>query len=114
MQTIKQTIENLHASLKDYIEATYHISAPSLIAQRQRLLDRDGVIHRVPYLESTPKYESGDAFGSMAGLSEAALELFNRLSAQEGELPKLIYDPPYRHQGESLKGSLVDGKTSSL
>lgn len=110
MQTIKQTIENLHASLKDYIEATYHISAPSLIAQRQRLLDRDGVIHRVPYLESTPKYQSGDAFGSMAGLPEAALELFNRLSAQAGELPKLVYDPPYRHQGESLKGSLIDGK----
>lgn len=110
MQTIKQTIESLHASLRDYIEATYHISAPSLIAQRQRLLDRDGVIHRVPYLESTPKYQAGDTFGSMAGLPEAALELFDRLSAQESGQPKLIYDPPYRHQGEALKGSLIDGK----
>lgn len=110
MQTIKQTIENLHASLKDYIEATYHISAPSLISQRQRLLDRDGVIHRTPYLESTPKYQSGDAFDAMVGLPDAALELFARLSVPEGKLPKLIYDPPYRHQGESLKGSLIEGK----
>lgn len=110
MQTIKQTIESLHASLKDYIEASYHISAPSLIAQRQKLLDRDGVIHRIPYLESTPKYLPGDAFDSMIGLPDAALKLFRKLSTTEGGLPKLIYDPPYRHQSESLKGSLVDGK----
>jgi ATP-dependent helicase YprA (DUF1998 family) len=110
MQTIKQTIENLHASLKDYIEATYHISSPSLIAQRQTLLDRDGVIHRSPYLESTPKYQSGQTFSAMQGLPEAALEVFNKLSETDGELPRLIYDPPYRHQGESLKGSLIDGK----
>lgn len=110
MQTIKQTIESLHSSLTDYIEATYHISAPSLIAQRKALLKRDGVIHRVPYLESTPKYQSGESFSAMAGLPDAALELFTRLCAPEGDLPKLIYDPPYRHQGESLKGSLVDSK----
>lgn len=110
MQTIKQTIDNLHASLKDYIEATYHISAPSLIAQRQQLLDRNGVIHRVPYLESTPKYQSGDAFASMSGLPPAALELLGKLSTSEADLPRLIYDPPYKHQGESLKNCLIDQK----
>lgn len=110
MQTIKQTIESLHGALRDYIEANYHISDPSLIAQRKALLDRDGVIHRIPYLESTPKYQSGESFASLAGLPDAALELFTRLSAPEGNLPKLIHDPPYRHQSESLKCSLVDGK----
>mgnify|MGYP003625687214 CR=1 FL=1 len=110
MQTIQQTIESLHTSLKDYIEAQYHISAPSLIAQRQKLLDRDGVIRRFPYLESTPKYLTAETFGSMAGLPEAALQLFTKLSSEEGELPKLIYDPPYRHQGESLAESLVNKK----
>lgn len=68
VQTIKETIENLHKSLSDYIEATYHISAPTLIRKRQELLKRDGVIHRVPYLESTAKYQTGDAFASMTGL----------------------------------------------
>lgn len=110
MQTIKQTIEQLHASLKEYIEATYHISAPSLIAQRQALLNKDGVIHRVPFLESTPRYQSGETFASMSGLPNAALELLGRLSMPEGDLPRLVYDPPYMHQGESLKTCLIDGK----
>lgn len=110
MQTIKETIENLLDSLSDYIEATYHISAPSLIAQRKVLLQRDGVIHRIPYLESTPKYKTGDPFGAMAGLPPAAQTLFARLSAPEDKLPRLIYDPPYRHQAESLRYNLIEGK----
>ncbi|RWR27258.1 DUF1998 domain-containing protein [Sinirhodobacter populi] len=110
MQTIKEIIENLHGSLSDYIEATYHISAPSLIAQRQRLLERDGVIHRIPYLESTPKYQTGDTFGSLVGLPSAAQTLFSRLSSPSDGLPRLIYDPPYKHQAESLRHNLIDGK----
>lgn len=110
MQTIKQTIDNLHGALKDYIEATYHISSASLISQREALLNRDGVIHRIPYLESTPRYKTGESFDAMDGLPDAALEIFTRLSVQEGNLPKRVYDPPYKHQGESLKGSLINGK----
>ena len=110
MQTIKETIENLHRSLCDYIEATYHISAPSLIEQRKTLLNRDGVIYRIPYLESTPKYQTGDTFASMPGLPDAAQLLFARLSAREGNLPRLIYDPPYSHQAESLRYNLINGK----
>ena len=82
MQTIKETIEDLHRALSDYIEATYHISAPSLIEQRRTLLNRDGVIYRIPYLESTPKYQTGDTFASMPGLPVAAQALFSRLSAE--------------------------------
>lgn len=110
MQTIKETIENLRGSLSDYIEATYHISAPSLIAQRQRLLERDGVIHRVPYLESTPKYQTGDRFDSMTGLPPAAQRLFSRLSSPGDGFPRLIYDPPYKHQAESLRHNLINGR----
>ena len=110
MQTIKDTIDDLHRALSDYIEATYHISAPSLIEQRQTLLNRDGVIYRIPYLESTPKYQTGDTFASMPGLPAAAQALFARLSAREGDLPRLIYDPPYSHQAESLRHNLIYGK----
>ena len=49
MQTIQETIEQLHGVLRDYIEATYHISARSLIARRKDLLDCPSVIHQVPY-----------------------------------------------------------------
>ena len=59
MQTIQETIKQLHDALSDYIEATYHISARSLIAQRKILLDKPTVIHQIPYLESTPRYETG-------------------------------------------------------
>jgi len=110
MQTIQETIKQLHCSLQDYIEATYHISASSLIAQRQELLARDGVIFRIPYLESTPKYVAGQNFAKMDGLPKAANELFARLSKPEGKLPRLIYDPPYRHQSESIHYNLIDGK----
>lgn len=110
MQTINETIARLHDALTEYIEATYHISAPSLIAQRQELLRKPEVIHQIPYIESTPRYETGRAFARMAGLPEAALEVFQSLARAEGELPKLLYDPPYRHQSESIDGSLIHGK----
>ncbi len=108
MQTIQQSIEQLHGALRDYIEATYHVSAKSLIDRRKALLNVPGVIHQVPYLESTPRYETGMLFSEMAGLPPAALEAFNAVSHAQGELPKLIYDPPYKHQSEAVRGSLID------
>ena len=85
-QTIQETIKQLHHSLRDYIEATYHISDPALIEQRKQLLDKPGIIHQVPYIESTPRYKSGAAFASMKGLSPAALEIYQMLSKPLVEL----------------------------
>jgi ATP-dependent helicase YprA (DUF1998 family) len=109
VQTINETITRLHEALTEYIEATYHISAPSLIAQRQELLKKPEVIHQIPYLESTPRYEAGKAFSDMPGLSKAALEVFQALSKSEDDLPRILYDPPYRHQSEAIDGSLIQG-----
>lgn len=108
MQTIQQSIDQLHGALSDYIEATYHISARSLIQRRKKLLDVPGVIHQVPYLESTPRYETGTTFSEMPGLAPAALQAFNAVSQAQGDLPKLIYDPPYMHQSEAVRCSLID------
>lgn len=110
MQTIQETIEQLHGALRDYIEATYHISARSLIARRQELLNRPGVIHQVPYLESTPRYQAREAFADMVGLPAAASQSYMALSKAEGGLPRLIYDPPYKHQSEAVRGSLIEGR----
>ena len=110
MQTIEEMILKLHESLRDYIEATYHISAPSLIAQRNELLKQDGVIHRTPYIESTPKYMTGESFALMAELPSAAKDLFARLSTGEGDLQRLIYDPPYKHQADALRHNLIEDK----
>ncbi len=108
METIQQSIHQLHGALRDYIEATYHISAKSLIHRRKALLDIPGVIHQIPYLESTPRYETGECFSEMTGLAPAALEAFNTVAQSQGDLPKLIYDPPYMHQSEAVRGSLID------
>ena len=110
MQTIQETIEQLHGALCDYIEATYHVSAKSLITQRKRLLKRPGVIHQIPYLESTPRYQTGQQFSDMAGLPSSSLEAFLTLSRPEGDLPQLIYDPPYQHQSQAVVGTLVQGR----
>ena len=60
--TIGETIDEVQTALKDYIEATYHISDPTLVAQRRRLLETVGVIHQEPYIESTPRYYAGKSF----------------------------------------------------
>jgi ATP-dependent helicase YprA (DUF1998 family)/Zn finger protein HypA/HybF involved in hydrogenase expression len=109
-QTIKETIRQLHASLRDYIEATYHISSPPLIEQRKELLNRPGVIYQIPYIESTPRYQSGEKFTAISGLPKAALAVYSGLSKSSVELPALIYDPPYKHQSDAIKNSLIDGK----
>ena len=70
--TIGQTIDELHASLRDYVEATYHISNSNLIQQRRRLLDDLGVIHQRPYLESTPRYSTGPSFSDIGSTSARA------------------------------------------
>lgn len=109
-QTIQQSIEELHGSLRDYIEATYHISAPALIRQRAALLDRPEVIHQVPFIESTPRYKTGYTFAQIPGLPPAALAAFTALSSKQGAFEQILYDPPYTHQSKSVQHSLVDGK----
>src|SRR5438105_4224711 len=105
--TIGETTQQLHGALRDYIEATYHVSHPLLVAQRRQLLDEPGVIHQRPYLESTPRYQTHQSFGEL-GLDDATLEIFSSLSKSDGELGVLIHDPPYQHQADSVKFSLVE------
>ena len=108
--TIGQTIQQLHRALRDYIEATYHVSHPTLVAQRGQLLEEPGVIHERPYLESTPRYRTGAAFQDL-GLDVAAMDVLSAVSKGEGGLDLLIHDPPYEHQAISTKLSLVDGRS---
>ncbi|MGB3975494.1 MAG: DEAD/DEAH box helicase [bacterium] len=108
--TIGETIQQLHHAVRDYIEATYHISHPTLVAQRRRLLEEPGVIHQRPYLESTPRYKTGLAFREL-GLNPAVLDVFAAVSKPEGDLGRLIHDPPYEHQAISTKLSLVEGRS---
>jgi ATP-dependent helicase YprA (DUF1998 family) len=106
-----RTIEQLHQALSDYIEATYHIGDERLVHQRKRLLDKIGVIHQEPYLESTPRYKAKERFAEIAGLDKAALEVFRISSTGASDQKLLVHDPPYGHQAESIKESVVSGRS---
>lgn len=109
-KTIHETIEELHKALQDYIEATYHIGNPALIVQRRQLLQQPGVIHQTPFIESTPRYETGKRFAEIDGLAPGALKAFQLLSGASGGASPVLHDPAYTHQCDAVKGVLVDKK----
>jgi ATP-dependent helicase YprA (DUF1998 family) len=108
--TIGETTQQLQRALRDYIEATYHISHPNLVTQRQTLLEEIGVIHQRPYLESTPRYKSGSALREL-GLDGAMLDTLSAVSNREANLEILVHDPPYQHQADAISLSLVGGRS---
>jgi len=107
-KTIHETIEQLHKALRDYIEATYHIGNPALIAQRRSLLERTGITHQVPYIESTPRYETGKTFAEIEGLAPATLQAFQMLTRSSNGEPLVIHDPAYTHQCDAVRLALVE------
>ena len=105
--TIQETIATLHDTLRGYIEATYHIADPRVVEQRRRLLQSAGGIFQKPFLESTPRYVTGNSYATMTNLPEAAREAFVQLSSSAQGRP-LLFDPPYRHQAESIEAILCE------
>ena len=104
--TIGETIAELHRSLRDYVEATYHISHPTLVELRRALLDQQAVISQRPYLESTPRYQSGASFVNISGLHPSVTQVL------AGVTGRLVYDPPYAHQATAMQTVLVDGRSA--
>lgn len=51
--------EHLKEMLVSYLDTTYKLSHPQVAQERLRLLERDGVISRYPYIETTPAFETG-------------------------------------------------------
>jgi Lhr-like helicase len=108
--TIGETIIKIQAALRDYIEATYHIGHPTVIAQRQVLVEQEGVLFRDPYFESTPRYQTDRRFNQL-DLDDAIKALFQRLTQKTEKLPQILYDPPYTHQAEALELTRRDDKS---
>lgn len=108
-KTINEAVSELHGSLVEYIEATYHIGHPGLIEQRKNILKAKGVIHQEPYIESTPRYVAGNRFRDIHGLHQAALDLFETL-AKPLNGKNIVFDPPYEHQAEAVEAILVARK----
>lgn len=108
--TIGQTIDEIRAALRDYIEATYHVGHPAIIEQRRVLLEAPGVIAQIPYLESTPRYADGQRFGDL-GLPAPAAELFALMADWSAGGAGLLHDPPYDHQARALQAAVNEGRS---
>jgi len=108
--TISETISEIRKALHEYIEATYHIGHPSLIRQRQLLLDKLGNTYQAPFLESTPRYTSGKRFAEL-DLDPAVHQLFGSLTSTGGGRTPLLFDPPYTHQATALEATARDDRS---
>ena len=108
--TVAETVSELHRALRDYIEATYHVSHPALVAERRALLGTPGVISQRPFFESTPRYRKQRRFRDITDLPKAVLDLFDAISRaprSEVDGKRLIFDPPYEHQLRAVETALV-------
>ncbi len=108
--TIAETTQQITASLRDYIEATYHIGHPVLVAQRRALLEQEGVLFQAPYIESTRRYTPSRSFADLDIPSEAK-ELLEMMSQPSGSRDPILNDPPYTHQAIALEETLSRGKS---
>ncbi|WP_227243243.1 DEAD/DEAH box helicase [Paraburkholderia caribensis] len=93
-------LQNLHCALSDYIEATYHISNPSLVDLRRAILDQQGTISQQAYVESTPLYQGRRKFRDLA-IPQQARDFLSYLGTAEAG--RLVFDPPYDHQADALE-----------
>ena len=111
--TIAETVDEIRASLRDYIEATYHVGHPLVIEQRRQLLETEGVIYREPFIESTPRYRTDRRFADL-DLDPVVQTLFGSLTQKIGGLDSLLFDPPYTHQAEALEYASRDGSSLAI
>jgi ATP-dependent helicase YprA (DUF1998 family) len=111
--TIGETIDEIRSALQDYIEATYHISHPTLVEQRKKLLGEPGAVFQAPFLESTPRYRSGRRFSELS-IPEAAKHLLQLMAEPSSGRGPLIYDPPYLHQATAIETTVSDRKNLVL
>src|SRR5713226_8220189 len=101
-KTIAETIVDIRAALREYIEATYHVGHPSLVAQRHDLLEQEGVLFRAPYIESTPRYTTARSFAEL-DIPRTAKSLLTSLAHPAAGQSSLLYDPPYTRQPTALE-----------
>lgn len=95
---VHATIRRLGSSLRSYIEAQYHVRNDALIKERRLLLEEEGAVAQVPFVESTPVYELGSPYHAL-GLPAAVSTVLTALAdAKVG-----LFQRPYVHQAQALQ-----------
>jgi ATP-dependent helicase YprA (DUF1998 family) len=95
------SIEALHARLREYIEAVYHIADPAILAQRSALLDAPGVLRQPAYLEANREYRRQSTYPSVVSDEPALAAAATRL------VDMGVLEPdPYLHQVQAARALL--------
>jgi ATP-dependent helicase YprA (DUF1998 family) len=105
--TINSVSKRLHQKLQEYIESQYPISNESLLLERRRLLETNGIISKEPFIEATPVYEPGNKYTAIniPNHCKEAMITFSEMSPSVGVFPK-----PYVHQQEALEAFFQEQK----
>ena len=73
----------LQTALVEYIEGAYHITNEPLLRRRHELLETNGVISQLPYIESSARFDTGNTYDELS-LPEPVRELLSLLASQAG------------------------------
>ena len=93
----------MQTALVEYIEGAYHITNEPLLRRRHELLETNGVISQLPYIESSARFDTGKRYDALS-LPEPVRELLTLLATPTGG--RVIFNPPYSHQAEALEAVL--------
>lgn len=113
-KTIHGVSSELRKALIEYIEATYHIGDTALARQRRALLEAEGVVHQLPFIESTPRYQTGRVFSEIPGLNQAAVDVLECLAEPRADGTRALYNPPYTHQSAAIKTIEIDRRSAVI
>jgi len=103
---VYRVTRELHNTLRSYLEAAYHIRNVSLIDERRALLTENGYISQLPWVESTPIYETDRPYSEL-NLPKATKNLLTQLSSLQPGVG--VFPKPYRHQARALEAFLTEG-----
>lgn len=94
---VHETTKSLADSLRQYIEAQYHIRDEGLVRERNALLQADGTVAQTPYVEATAVYKIGASYNSLP-IPKIAADVLTKLSG----MGLGLYPLPYEHQSQAL------------
>ena len=89
-------------ALSDYLGTAYKLSNRLLAAERSAMFENGTAIAQIPYIETTPRYESGPTLADMATTNQWLPESLPILASFGFTTSKY---PLYRHQAAALEGA---------
>ena len=104
--TLGDSVASIRAALQDYIEATYHIGHPSLVAQRRALLDQEGV-SSAPHTSRAPRATGPAAAFADLEIPDDGQGAVRRMAHPSDGQEALLHDPPYTHQAGALEATIA-------